>query len=238
MLKRFTRIAAALAIVAVLTAGSLAKAEIVVQDAGFESNTGVPPTDWTSVTDAAAIVNDGGTFQEISAEGSNIAYVNAHYNGTLHGLYQALASTFTVGESYKLTVGVAAADFVSGKGYTSPATDHPLSTMEIRLYWDNGGTKTIIGSKEIVFGDLSTSSLTDYSVTIPTVQSGDFYKNQAIGVWIQTTYQMTSEGVDPHNTYWLVDNVRVTEAIPEPSTIVLLAAGLLGLLAYAWRRRR
>jgi len=26
--------------------------------------------------------------------------------------------------------------------------------------------------------------------------------------------------------------------VPEPSTLVLLAAGLLGLLCYAWRRRR
>ncbi len=29
-----------------------------------------------------------------------------------------------------------------------------------------------------------------------------------------------------------------TNPIPEPSTLVLLAAGLAGLLAYAWRRRR
>ncbi|MCG2685700.1 MAG: PEP-CTERM sorting domain-containing protein [Planctomycetales bacterium] len=26
--------------------------------------------------------------------------------------------------------------------------------------------------------------------------------------------------------------------IPEPSTLALLAAGLLGLLCYAWRKRR
>jgi hypothetical protein len=26
--------------------------------------------------------------------------------------------------------------------------------------------------------------------------------------------------------------------VPEPGTIVLLAAGLLGLVCYAWRRRR
>jgi len=26
--------------------------------------------------------------------------------------------------------------------------------------------------------------------------------------------------------------------VPEPSTLVLLAAGLLGLLAYAWRKRK
>ena len=28
------------------------------------------------------------------------------------------------------------------------------------------------------------------------------------------------------------------DSIPEPSTITLLATGLIGLLAYAWRKRR
>lgn len=37
-----------------------------------------------------------------------------------------------------------------------------------------------------------------------------------------------------------VDNVRVTisPVIPEPSTLVLLTTGLVGLLAYAWRKRK
>jgi len=30
----------------------------------------------------------------------------------------------------------------------------------------------------------------------------------------------------------------VVPDVPEPSTLVLLAAGLLGVLCYAWRRRR
>lgn len=36
---------------------------------------------------------------------------------------------------------------------------------------------------------------------------------------------------------WLVDNVSVTP-IPEPSVLSLLTTGLIGLLAYAWRKRK
>ena len=36
-----------------------------------------------------------------------------------------------------------------------------------------------------------------------------------------------------------VDNIRVeASAIPEPSTLFMAATGVIGLLAYAWRKRR
>jgi hypothetical protein len=39
--------------------------------------------------------------------------------------------------------------------------------------------------------------------------------------------------------WWSVDNVQLSSAVvPEPSAIVLVASGLIGLLCYAWRKRR
>ncbi len=35
-----------------------------------------------------------------------------------------------------------------------------------------------------------------------------------------------------------MDNLRVSSVIPEPSMLALLATGLLGLLCYAWRKRK
>ena len=34
------------------------------------------------------------------------------------------------------------------------------------------------------------------------------------------------------------DIIAAASSVPEPTTVVLLTTGLLGLLAYAWRRRR
>ena len=35
-----------------------------------------------------------------------------------------------------------------------------------------------------------------------------------------------------------IDEVVVSNLVPEPTALVLLATGLIGLLAYAWRKRK
>jgi len=48
-----------------------------------------------------------------------------------------------------------------------------------------------------------------------------------------TAYQIVAYS----NTGNRLDNINVTQ-VPEPSTLALLTAGLVGLLAYAWRKRK
>ncbi len=39
-------------------------------------------------------------------------------------------------------------------------------------------------------------------------------------------------------SYYWVDDCELVGAVPEPSTLALLATGLIGLLCYAWRKRK
>lgn len=41
-----------------------------------------------------------------------------------------------------------------------------------------------------------------------------------------------------YNQHQYIDNISIVNPVPEPSTLALFASGLIGLLAYAWRKRK
>jgi hypothetical protein len=136
-------------------------------------------------------------------------------------------ATFEIGKSYNLTVGV----------YGHPLLT-PGSTLQLSLYYrDTLNNKVTIDATTITFSAATFPvvvgpNLIDYSVNLPTVQAGDAWAGQHIGIQLESTIpiEMTS------GRNWDFDNVRLT-AVPEPATLSLLALGLGGRILARARRR-
>jgi hypothetical protein len=76
------------------------------------------------------------------------------------------------------------------------------------------------------------------------IQSTLLQENLLPNNWIHSTYQITLPYNPTHETVRVDGGIMVDElvihtiCVPEPSSVVLLAAGAFSLLAYVWRRRR
>jgi len=135
--------------------------------------------------------------------------------------------TFEVGNAYNLTIGV------FGKASITPG-----STLELSLYYrDNLDARVKVGSTVITYSAAAfpitpNLSLIDFEVNVPTVQAGDAWAGEKIGIQIESTIpiELTSFG------NWDFDNVRLT-AVPEPATLVLVGLGVGGLMLARLRRR-
>jgi hypothetical protein len=92
------------------------------------------------------------------------------------------------------------------------------------------GTLTVSGTNPLAgFVNAQTGTWTQFTFSFVPSASG----NVALKFVTNDPTGMNGNGV-------FLDNVSVTPAagVPEPSTLALLAAGLAGLLCYAWRKRR
>jgi hypothetical protein len=130
-------------------------------------------------------------------------------------------ATFQVGMAYKLTVGV-----IGGGGGMPVGT-----SMQLSLYYRDGASNMVTVAATPVIHSLDTfptnTHFVDFEVNVPTVQAGDAWAGQNIGIELLSAAG-TGQG------YWDVDNVRLLE-VPEPSSPVLLALGLGGM--FVMRRR-
>jgi hypothetical protein len=156
-----------------------------------------------------------GVFQDYDTRDYNDASPSHDFN-----------ATFEVGKAYTLTLGV------YGKGFSGNMTEG--SMLGLSLYYRDGLNLVTVGAPTIVtysaagFPVGGLLNLQDYQVTIPTVQAGDAWAGQHIGIKIESIYG-TGDG------YWDIDNVRLAAAVPEPSSLGLLAIG--GLLVARLRAR-
>jgi hypothetical protein len=136
-------------------------------------------------------------------------------------------ATFEIGKAYSLTVGV------FGKGFSGNMTEG--SMLGLSLYYRDGANLVTIGAPTIItytaagFPVGGALNLQDYQVNLPTVQAGDAWAGQHIGIKLESIYGM-GDG------YWDIDNVRLVAAVPEPSSLGLLGVG--GGLLFARLRAR
>lgn len=87
-----------------------------------------------------------------------------------------------------------------------------------------GGKLLTFGASNTITAPKSNSTMTSYSNSF-VVTAG--------------SYDLVFTGTSSDAAAVVVlDNVSMSVAVPEPSAIILLVGGLLGLLAYAWRKRK
>jgi hypothetical protein len=123
----------------------------------------------------------------------------------------------------------------------APNTDYTLSayllqqhgvTLTLNLYAVNGSTNDLLGSVAYTIPTADTWTPATLTVLAASIPSGDLDKRLMI--------EAVSAGGDFANGAWgYVDHWSLkATATPEPSTIALLTAAVLGLLCYAWRKQR
>ncbi len=113
----------------------------------------------------------------------------------------AFDARFEVGKAYRLSVGL----LVGGKGSGGGVT--PGSTVNFSLYFRDANSNRVTVAATSITNSLevftNSTQLFDFFVDVPTVQTGDVWAGQPIGIFLLSTAALSDEG------YWDIDNVRL-----------------------------
>ena len=152
-------------------------------DTGYSTNTGVFAN--TPVGSADRMEN---------ADGNQLAFLGSQGG---NGLSQEVSDRYKVDCSYRLTVGVGISQRYPPSGLS------PVGTIELVLYYVEGGGRVDIVREVVEATGLSSTQLQDFSVGLGVVQPGDAWAGKGIGVAIRAT--------GAAGGFWDLDDVRLTE---------------------------
>lgn len=217
----------ALAVVALLLVGQTAFATVItVSDSSFEgSYTGVSGGHYISVQNGTGTMGAWSTVNYVgwdtngavgafanngvTPDGTHVAFLQAVNTGIDASMSQSL-SGFNPGTLYEV-------DFAANANKNTNRVSPPLQAF-------------INGVQE--FSQTITPVEAVGSYTQP--YHSESFTFTATASSQTLTFLVPGAGGDK---VALIDNISIHN-IPEPSMLVLLATGLIGLLAYAWRKRR
>jgi hypothetical protein len=196
---------------------------ITVPDFSFEtpgvddgvSTAGAPPGWGSNIGDWAATYNPLADAITSGVDGSNVFCFYGD-SGSWGEIYSPSLGAVQAG-TYTLTVAVGA--------NAGTASQDALLTFGTDLHWD-------VAVNTIAAADVPLGYLSDKTVTW-TVPIDSPYLGQQL--------QIGLAGVsNAAGAYANFDNIRLTGPVstPEPGTLMILASGLIGLLCYAWRKRK
>lgn len=237
MLTRFTRFAVGMAVVAFAVAASPAHAAAIVSNPSFEANGNFsgwgwddskPITGWTK----GGIEFSSGTY--LAGVLSPVAQAAVFDNGkSLDGSQTGHVAEVQVYDTvYRSTLSTTVSDLEIGKQYQLSFYENArtgYSPVDCSVTLDG---VAIVASHSVSSVDLTGS----YSNLFNQVVSPAF---TATATSETLTFINQKESSNKSlDAVWLFDNVSVTQVVPEPSFFVIAFTGLLGLMAYAWRRPR
>jgi hypothetical protein len=140
----------------------------------------------------------GKTDHIVNPDGRQLVFLGSELG---NGLEQDLNADFKAGCDYHLNVAVG----ISSR--FPPSTIEPVDTLELVLFYRDGNDVVVdIACQTVDAVGLSPQQLVDFSLYLPTVQSGDAWAGKSIGVALRATGMPGG--------FWDLDNVRLVESFP------------------------